>query len=136
MAKKKKKWKRRLLKTASILPVVGAFTSGELEKDAEKYGKKKGYGAGVLAGVESAKEDPGAELERRMETYRTAGDRAKTAAESDARRAGTWADTDAYRTSLTGEASARTRGIQSEELNRINALRKQLGMPEAAPGAI
>lgn len=126
----KKRLKKKLGKRMDTLKVItGKDTSGE-----KKYKDKLEQAEGTIAGLQP--EDPNVELERRMESYRTANDRARSAAEADARRAGTYADTEAFRTSLTGEASARARGIQSEELNRINALRRQLGMPEAAPGTI
>jgi hypothetical protein len=70
------------------------------------------------------------QLDKEMGNYRGAHDVALAGAKADAQRAGTYADTREGNASLEGEAGARQRGMQAVSLNRINLLRKQLGLPE------
>jgi len=123
--------KKRLKKKVNRKLDFGKAALGQDTSKVKKYKDKAEELAAMIPEV-----DPQKDLENEMENYRTAEARSRTAAEEDAKRAGTYADTDAFRTSLTGEAGARARGLRSESLTRINALRRQLGMPDAPPGSI
>lgn len=124
----KKRLKKKLTKKMD-------FAKSALGKETSKEEKYKDQRDAALAQIPTP-EDPNVTLEREMKDYGEIEGRMLKSSEDDARRAGTYADTDAFRTSLRGEASARARGLKSESLARINALRKQLGMPEAPAGSI
>jgi hypothetical protein len=50
---------------------------------------------------------------------------------ADAQKAGSYSDTREGKASIEAEAGARDRGVQTASMARINALRRQLGLPES-----
>lgn len=70
------------------------------------------------------------QLDQELAHWGKIGDEAHAGAETDAKTAGTYADNPAFKIQLQGEADAEAKGMRRVSLQKINALQKQLGMPE------
>ena len=76
------------------------------------------------------------QLDKELAHWGKIGDEAKAGVEADARTAGTYADNPAFKIQAQGQADAEAKGMKRVSLQKINALQKQLGMPETAADQI
>lgn len=129
MGRASKRLKKKITKKTDMFKsLAGKDTAGEA-----KYKDKLDATSAQLSELQG-ETDPAKLLEKEMAEY--GGLDAKTLAmsEADARRAGTFADTREFRSSLEGEAGARSRGLKAMARERINALRAKLGQPALPEG--
>lgn len=90
--------------------------------------EKKGSGGGVGEGNMPSPQD---QLAGALADYRDIDKNALEGATKGAKAAGTYAETPEFQQGLQAEAGAEARGMKYAQLSRINAIRKQLGLPEA-----
>lgn len=125
-----KKVKRKALKI--INPVMGKKIGDALLGKEKKPGAASDPGLDVFGNRKQGDEFYQSELGKEQENYRGTPDAQRKAVTDAAKAAGTYSDTREGAASIEAESGARTRGIQSASLARINLLRKQLGLPESS----
>lgn len=81
-------------------------------------------------------QDPQKRLDSELANYREIGNQSMESATEQAKKAGTFADTPAAKLQLQGEADAQARFGRRTSRQKINALQKQLGVPETPEGQI